>query len=82
MITSVVKCGNPEQMSFPFLWRSKGGCVYLRNNEGFDIIIGPVSLMGEIGKVCPGEGRVDNATAWEQRLSPSVVIELSNRKTV
>lgn len=63
---SVSKAIIPSCSDFPFLWESTRGCVYLRNCEGKDIIIGPRVCDNKVGRVVVTY--LDDKEAWARRL--------------
>lgn len=62
----------------PFLWSSEGGCIYLRNIEGQDIIIVPRVVDDKVGRVVAYN--LTDAEAWMKRLMPSTEISLCNEE--
>ncbi len=65
-------------ITLPFLWRSQGGCVYLRNEDGCDIIIGPRVADKKLGRLVPACNRPSMGDAWERRLEPDETVTIWN----
>lgn len=61
----------------PFLWASDSGCVYLRNVDSDDIIVGPRICDEKLGKVT--ESCTSDEAAWIRRLRPGGSVKLENK---
>lgn len=58
----------------PFLWESTTGCVYLRNVDNQDIIVGPKVCDRKMGRVTTPY--TDDAAAWARRLDKGAGITI------
>lgn len=64
------------EVKMPFLWKSNSGCVYLRNVDEQDIIIGPKIADKKVGRMA--DPVHPSSDAWERRLRGGEFITLSN----
>lgn len=65
----------PPRISYPFMWQSEGGCTYLRNADGSDVIIAPRICDQKVGKVCLQNK--NDFDAWDRRLPPGSTVTLT-----
>ena len=56
----------PSSCDYPFMWQSSAGCVYLRNDQGKDVIVGPLICDQKVGLIT--EPYTNDDEAWARRL--------------